>query len=165
MKTFPYRLAACFVGSTIAAAASTTGTPSSLIIDGAVTKSVTLSTAELASLPHVAAKRQDHGKLVECEGVPVIELLRRAGLPSGEALRGLALTTIVIASARDGYKVAFSLGELDGSLGDAGAVVADRCGGQVLQPEMGPLRLILPKDQRPARSVRQLQRFTVIAKP
>ena len=155
----------CFACLVAPNALATADPPGSLGIDGAVSKPVTFSAKDLASLPHVSVKRIDHGKPVDCTGVPVSELLKQVGLPSGEALRGSALQTVLIASARDGYKVAFSLGELDGSLGNAGAVVADRCGNQPLPADVGPLRLILPKDQRPARSVRELERFTVVAKP
>lgn len=156
-------LAAAILQPSTAVVASVGNVPdASLVIAGAIGKPLNLSSAELAAMPHVTVTRIDHGNQVTCNGVPIAMILQRAGLPSGEALRGAALTTVLIAAGRDGYKVALTLGELDTSLGNAGAVVADRCGDQPIPPAVGPLRLILPKDNRPARSVRQLERLTVL---
>jgi hypothetical protein len=52
------------------------------------------------------------------EGVLLEELLRRAGAPQGEKLRGPAMATYVVAEADDGYRVVHSqdigfLGHLD----------------------------------------------------
>ncbi|RST30391.1 hypothetical protein HMF7854_05805 [Sphingomonas ginkgonis] len=139
--------------------------PSGLLIEGVEPAPIRISGSEIAALSHVSVSRTDHGKPVRCEGVPLAALLARVKLPSGEALRGKALTTVIVASARDGYRVSFSLGELDPELGKAGAVVADRCNGRPLDPSAGPLRLILPNDQRPARSVRQLERLSIVQLP
>jgi hypothetical protein len=37
-------------------------------------------------------------------------------VPQGEALRGPAMTTYVLAEAADGYRVVFSLAELDSGI-------------------------------------------------
>lgn len=132
-----------------------------LIIDGTASGSRNFTMTDLRAMPRTSAKRDDHGHIVTCEGVALIDVLAKVGLPTGETLRGLSLTTIVVASARDGYRVAFTLGELDRTTGNAGAIIADKCDGKALGAEAGPLRLILPADQRPARSVRQLERLTV----
>jgi hypothetical protein len=88
--------------------------------------------------------------------------LARAGQSQVEALRGAALARGVLVTARDGYRVLFSLGELDASLGAVGAIVATRCDGKPLDEADGPFRLIVPKDGRPARSVRQLESLAVV---
>jgi len=144
-----------------APAAAATPTPA-LVIDVPGKPALTLDAAALAAMPQVNVSRTDHGKPLQCTGVPVSALLQRAGVPSGEALRGPALASGIIVSARDGYRVLFSLGELDGSLGKTDAIVADRCNGQKLDPAAGPLRLVVASDTRPARSVRQVTRLTLV---
>lgn len=133
-----------------------------LTIDCGGGRIISLTSAELTALPHVPVTRVDHGTHVDCSGVAVTEIIGLAGLPSGEKLRGAALATVIVASGADGYRVAFSLGELDPGLGHAGAVIADHCARQALGAEVGPLRLIVPGDERPARSVRQLVRLAVV---
>lgn len=137
-----------------------------LLIEGAPpVKSMQLSAAEIAAMPHVPATLVAHGVTTKCEGVPLTALLAKAGLPAGEVLRGKTLSLAVVAIATDGYAVPFTLGELDPALGNAGAVVADRCDGKPLDAKSGPLRLILPGEQRPARSARQLERLLVVEIP
>ena len=80
----------------------------------------------------------------------------------GSGLRGAALTTVVVAHASDGYTVAFSLGELDAVLARQDIIVADTTDGAPLNESQGPLRLVVPKDSRGARSVRMLIRLDVV---
>jgi len=99
------------------------------------------------------------------DGVPLIDLLKLAGIPSGENLRGAAMATFIIAEASDGYRVAFSLAELDPGIGDAGVLVADSLSGKPLDAKLGPLRLVVPRDKRPARWVRMLTALHVATVP
>lgn len=140
-------------------------TPSSgsatLMIDGAVSKPTTISVEQIAAMPHVAVKRADHGATIQCEGVPLVEILRMAGLPSGKQLYGPSLNTVLLLTAADKYQATLSLAELDSLLGNTQAFVVDRCDGKPLAADKGPIRLILPADQRGARSIHQLQKITV----
>lgn len=137
-----------------------------LLIEGAPpTVPVRLSLPEIAAMPHVPVTLVAHGATTRCEGVPLTALLAKAGLPAGEALRGKALSLAVVAIATDGYAVPFTLGELDPALGNAGAVIADRCDGKPLDAKVGPLRLIVPGEARPARSERQVERILVVEVP
>jgi len=111
---------------------------------------------DLFGLPRVPAVLVAHGQTLECEGVRMTDLLARAGVPAGEALRGPALASVVIATGKDGYRVVFTLAELDSKLGNHGVFVVDRCAGQKLPAQDGPLRLVVPGEARAARSVRQL---------
>lgn len=122
---------------------------------------IPLRPESLAGLPRSDADLTAHGQRQRCEGVALADLLARAGAPSGEALRGTALTLVVIAKGRDGYRVAFSLGEIDSRLGNRPVLIADRCDGQPLPAADGPLRLVVPGDARAARSVRQLVRLDI----
>ncbi len=111
---------------------------------------------DIAALPLTSVTWTVHGKTVSCEGPWLADVLVKAGAPAGEAVRGDALTLVVAARGADGYRVAFTLGELDHGLGDAPVIVADRCDGQPLAAADGPLRLAAARDRRGARSVRQL---------
>lgn len=122
---------------------------------------VPLDAATLAALPREAVQADSHGHALTCEGIDLVALLRHAGaMPDGE-LRGAQLARFVRADARDGYRVAFSLGELDPATGARRVFVVDRCDGKPLGDDVGPLRLLVPDDLRPARWVRQLQSITV----
>lgn len=126
---------------------------------------VPLDAATLAGLPHEAVSASAHGKALQCEGVPLIALLRKTGAMPAEPLRGAQLARIVRVTARDGYRAAFALAELDPTLGNARVFVVDACDGKPLDDHDGPLRLLVPDDARPARGVRQLQSIHVVDAP
>ena len=134
-----------------------------LQVSGDVKTPLTLSLTEIKAMRHIRVDVQtEDGRTVMYDGVPVTELLTRAGATLGNALRGAALTTYVVASASDGYQVVFSLAELDDGLTAIQIIIADAAGGQPLAATQGPLRLVAPKDSKPARSVRMLQRLEVV---
>jgi len=58
-------------------------------------------------------KTTSRGLETAYEGVWLTDILRQAGVPQGESLRGRALAGYVLAVAQDGYQVVFSLAELD----------------------------------------------------
>jgi hypothetical protein len=94
---------------------------------------------------------------VEYEGVLLRDILKRAGAPFGKDLRGKALASYVLAKAKDGYAVAFTLGELDAAFGNESVLIADKRDGKPLFAYQGPLRLVCPNDKAGARSVRMLE--------
>lgn len=120
---------------------------------------------DLAGLARQPARLIAHGRSMTCHGVRLADLLARAGVPAGEALRGAALAKVVIATGKDGYRVVFSLAEIDAKLGNRPVFVADRCAGAPLAAGDGPLRLVVPGEARAARSVRQLVALRVAALP
>lgn len=134
-----------------------------LAVQGDVASPLMLTADDLAKLPRDTASvpAPDGGKIVY-EGVPLFAILRKAGTPSGGKLRGKALATYVLAKARDGYQVAFTLGELDPQFGDEPVLVADKRDGKPLPEKQGPLRLVCPNDKEGARSVRMLETLEVV---
>jgi len=94
--------------------------------------------------------------------VPLEEILRKAGVPNGEHLRGAAMATYVMAEATDGYRVVFSLAELDSGILDSGIIVADTLDGAPLSEKEGPFKIVAPHEKRPARWVRMLKSVTVV---
>jgi DMSO/TMAO reductase YedYZ molybdopterin-dependent catalytic subunit len=136
-----------------------------LSLTGEVTQELHLTAADLKALPRTTVTATDaHEKQTHVfEGVMLQELLKRAGVPIGEALRGKGLAMCVVAGASDGYHAVYSLGELDPSIGGELVLVADTMDGQPIPAGQGPLRLVVPSDQRPARWVRMLQSLTVVS--
>ncbi|HUO36284.1 MAG TPA: molybdopterin-dependent oxidoreductase [Candidatus Acidoferrum sp.] len=143
--------------------------PTSVVlkVDGAVEKPLALTLPDLKALSHqILTVTNQHTHQEETyEGVPLMDLLKQAGLPAGENLRGAAMTTYVLAEASDGYRVVFSLAELDPSIGGADVLVAFSLSGKPLDDRLGPLRLIVPRDKRPARWVRMLTAIHVFTVP
>jgi DMSO/TMAO reductase YedYZ molybdopterin-dependent catalytic subunit len=141
--------------------------PAYLEISGDVSHPRTFQEQEWKAMNHVSVIATDsHDKMVSTfSGVPLLDILQSAGVPTGESLRGKALTTCIIITASDGYKVTFSLAELDTGIGARQVIVADSEDGKPLSSTAGPLRLIVPEDKRPARWVRMVKTIRVIANP
>jgi len=118
-------------------------------------------------MPHqtVKAYNEHEHQTHSYEGVPLEALLREAGVPQGEKLRGAAMTTYIVAEATDGYRVIFALPELDPSFQDSGVLVVYAADGEPLGPKDGPLRLVAPHDKRPARWIRMLTSIRVVTIP
>lgn len=128
-------------------------------------RSVPLDEATLATLPRTAVVVTANGRTATCTGVRLSVLLSRAGVLSAEHLRGPALASYVLVTARDGKRVIYSLAELEPTLGNSNALLVNRCDDKPLPDDSGPLRLIAPEESRSARWLRQVQSITVIAAP
>ncbi|MFT7772957.1 hypothetical protein [Roseateles sp.] len=124
-------------------------------LDGSV---VTLEATRLAALPRETIRAQAHGKAIEVDAVDVREVLRAAGIEPPQQIRGAALRQVLMADARDGYAAAFSWAELDPALGGRRVFLV-----QDAHADEGPLRLVVPADNRPARWVRQLDSLRLVA--
>lgn len=132
--------------------------PATLAITGDLAMPLTLKAEDLAGMPREKASIPDQdGTEVEYEGVPLREILKRAGAPLGGQLRGKALASYVLAKAHDGYQVVFTLGEIDAQFGNEQIIVADKRDGKSLFGYQGPFRLVCPHDKAGARSVRMLE--------
>ena len=142
--------------------ASTAAAPTTLTIAGDVATPLTLGAAELKALPRTKVEVKDESRVVTYEGVLVGEILKKAGVPLGENLRGNAVAAYVTASAADGYQVVFSLAELDNAFTSSDVLVADTIDGKPLFAYQGPWRIVAPKDLRGARSIRMLERIEVV---
>jgi len=135
-----------------------------LAVQGDVATPLSLTADDLAKMPRqmVSVPGPDGSKIVY-EGVTLLDVLQKAGAPLGEKLRGKALATYVLAMARDGYQVAFTLGELDPQFGNESILVADKRDGKPLPADkQGPFRLVCPNDHEGARSVRMLETLHVV---
>jgi len=138
-----------------------------LRINGAVSTPLFLTVADLKNMPRrKLTVVNPHDKKSEAyEGVLLEELLRKAGATQGEKLRGPAMATYVLAEAADGYRVVFSLAELDSGILDSEVLVADTMDDAPLGANQGPFRLVAPHEKRPARWARMLKSITVVRAP
>lgn len=121
---------------------------------------VVVSAPAWAQLPRIDLRAAAHGRAATFSGVPLVALLRHAGVPV-DSVRGRRTSLVVIITAADGYRAAFSLAELAPDLGGRAVLVADRRDGEPLDSSEGPLRLVVPDDKRPTRWVRQVVRVDV----
>jgi len=147
--------------------AQTAPATAELRISGAVSKPLVLTLADLKKMPRKKLTVVNpHDKKTEAyEGVLLEEVLRKAGVPQGENLRGPSMASYVLAEAADGYRVVFSLAELDSGIVDSEVIVADTMDGAPLGEKQGPFRLVAPHEKRPARWVRMLKSITVVRAP
>ena len=123
--------------------------------------SVELSPSLLAGLTRQQVVSTSHGKTAKHEGYNLREILKAAGVDPVEGLRGKQLAGYLTVTATDGYTVVFALAELYPTLGNTQVVLADSQDGQPLHASDGPWRLVVPGDQRAARSVRQVTSIRV----
>jgi hypothetical protein len=145
----------------LAAAAVAAQSAPKLLVTGDIAAPLAI---DLSGMPRQTATLLDEAtnRRVSYQGVPLTEILKKAGLPLGKDLRGKALATYILAEAKDGYQVVFSLGELDPELTGSKVIVADQREGQPLNQHEGPLRLVVDGDRRPARSVRLLEKLEIV---
>ena len=137
-------------------------TNATVAIGGKVTTPLVLDAKALAAMPRATVKASAHGVEGEWGGVPLVEVLRAAGAPLGEALRGRNLALYVRVSAADGYRVVYALAELDPKFRDDGVLLVDTINGAPLGADDGPFRLVAPGEKRPGRWVRQVTRIDVL---
>ena len=136
-----------------------------LAMEGGAEK--TISQAQFQKLPHqTLTVINPHSKKQEkYEGVLLRTLLDQVAVPSGEALRGPEMRDIVVVSAKDGYKVVLALAETDPIFQPNQVLVADTVDGKPLDDKRGPLQLVVPQDQRPARWVRMVTSINIRRTP
>jgi DMSO/TMAO reductase YedYZ molybdopterin-dependent catalytic subunit len=144
--------------------AQTAPATAELRIGGAVSTPLVLTLADLKNMPRKKLSVVNpHDKKTEAyEGVLLEDLLRKAGVPQGENLRGPSMATYVLAEASDGYRVVFSLAELDSGIIESDVIVADTMDSAPLRDKQGPFRLVAPHEKRPSRWVRMLKSITVV---
>ncbi|MFP7657213.1 MULTISPECIES: molybdopterin-dependent oxidoreductase [Chryseobacterium] len=134
-----------------------------LKVSGEVAHPLDLSLSDLSKMPRKdAVLRDKDGSSHTFTGVPVMEVLERAGIPSGKALHGAEnLSKYVLIKCSDGYQVLFSLAELDASIQDKNVIIADTVDGKPLPKEKGPLRIIAEGEKKPARSSYQVREIFI----
>jgi DMSO/TMAO reductase YedYZ molybdopterin-dependent catalytic subunit len=137
-------------------------TAAKLTIGGDIPRPFPLTKDDLAKMPRTTVTFNDHGAQVTYEGALLYAVLKRAGAPLDNDLKGKALATYVLAEALDGYQVVYALAELDPGFTDNKILLADSAGGKPLPEHQGPFRLVVPGEKKGARSIRMLEKLTVV---
>lgn len=128
-----------------------------IVVTGDVPTPLTLSASDLAAMPHERIElNEEEAGVTAYEGIPIQEIFKKAGL------RGRMLAGYVLAHARDGYEVVYSMGELDPEVGGTRLYIADKREGKALFAYQGPVRLVATTDKKEARSERMLERLEIV---
>jgi hypothetical protein len=144
----------------LAQASATAGT--AVHVTGPTGQSIELTARELDTMPRETANVVDEkGNHASYDGVPLIEILRRVGAPTGHDMRGKQMTLYLLIGASDGYHAVFAIAELDPGFADHHVILADRRDGQSLSSNEGPFRIIAPEEKRHARWVRNVTSLSV----
>ena len=167
MRTMIRTFLLCFVLSFFALAAIAQKPEEILLtVNGEVSAPVKITRADFEKLPRKTVRAKDHdGKEYNYEGVAVIDILQKAGVKFGDALRGKALATYLLVQAADGYQAVYALPELDAPAADRVILIADRQDGVAFSANVGPLKIIVPGDRTHSRWVRQLRTLSIVRAP
>lgn len=131
-------------------------------VEGEVTKPLTLYASDLAKMKRADAVLKDRdGKTAAYSGVSVYDILKLAGVTLGKELHGENLSKYLLARAGDGYEVLFSLAEIDPEYTNRVIILADQIDGKPLPAGKGPFRIIVPEENKPARSMFEVTNFIV----
>jgi hypothetical protein len=123
---------------------------------------VRVTAVDFGKLARQQVQAKDHEQNVATfEGVLLRDVLQPLGLPFGRELRGKALTIYLVIEADDGYRVLFTLPELDSLFTDKVVLLADRRDGKPLSEKEGPLRIVVPDEKRQARWIRRVKSIVV----
>ena len=137
-----------------------------LTVGGEVDHPMKLARADLDKFARQTVRAKDHdGKEYTFVGVAVLEILQKAGLKFGDALRGKALATYLLVEATDGYQAVYALPEFDPPTNDRMILLADHQDGAAFPATAGPLKMIVPGDKTHARWVRQVKSITIMRAP
>ena len=140
-----------------------------LTVRGDIPNPGELKLAELQALGGVNATWTVHGQTRAVVGVPLEKVLRRFGFTPGvmsktlpPAQKRLGYKLAVVATAPDGFQAVFSAAELTEGMGKTQALVVWMIDGKPLPAEEGSLRLVVPSDGEPSRSLYNLSRLDVV---
>lgn len=131
-------------------------------VAGEVITPLTLTAPDLAAMPRTTASAKDkQGVMHSFSGVAVADILNKAGVTTGRQLKGENLSKYLLVTCADGYQVVFSLAELDSSFTDRVVILADQEEGKPLAAGIGPFRLIVPGEKKPARNCFQVTTLAI----
>ena len=123
--------------------------------EGQVLGTYTLASLEAAGADVVTVE-DDSGKSSDYTGLPIAQLLESVGVALGESVRGERLAEFVMVRGADGYRVLFSLAEIDPIFRERTPLFCYRKNGGPLPGKEGPLRVVVADEKRHARWVRQV---------
>src|SRR6201991_4786203 len=158
-RTIMIAAAFCLPGAGVFAQAMP---PYSVKVSGEVTTPLTLTAADLTAMPRTTATAKDkQGVPHTFAGVAIADILNKAGVTTGRQLKGENLAKYLLVTCADNYQVVFSLAELDSSFTDRVVILADQMEGKPLPSGVGPFRIVVPGEKKPARNSFQVTALTV----
>ena len=129
-----------------------------LLVTGPAGQSVALSLADLQQLPAATVSlSHEHGPPTAYAGPLLWAVLGRAGAVVEEARTRVHQSVTV--TGRDGYAVVLALGELDPVFEGKPVIIATQMDGKPIRTN--GLRLVVPSDKRPGRSVQDPAKLVV----
>jgi hypothetical protein len=117
--------------------------------------------AQLKTLPQQTATGNNLGTVHSYEGVSLLTVLEAGGIAPTRSLKEHMLRRVVTVEGADGYRASFTLSELDPTIGRKLVLLVAHEDSKPLARDDGPVRLVVPSDERPARWVRQVVRIRV----
>ncbi|MGC1304557.1 MAG: molybdopterin-binding oxidoreductase [Caulobacteraceae bacterium] len=131
--------------------------PGTVTLQGLDGRSETLTTAQVAALPHQTVTLTHEGKTTAYSGPLLNDMLRDLDAPMGARMHGEAVNDVLFVTAADKYRVVLTLAEVDPSVHKGARVIlADQADGKPLDAHEGPFRLVVDGDIKPARSARSV---------
>ncbi|PSR53925.1 molybdopterin-binding protein [Adhaeribacter arboris] len=138
----------------------------SLQISGEGLKTLSLSEKDLMAMKSITVDVKGHDeKQHTYTGVLLTDILNMAGAGVGEPGKKNTITSYVLVTAADKYKVIYALAELDPLFTDKTIILAFQADGKPLDQKDGPFQVIVPGEKRHARWIRQIVSIKLIAIP
>jgi len=109
----------------------------------------------------IMAKGHDE-KIHRYTGVPLSDILAKAGVTLGDEAKRKTVMTYLIITAADNYKTIFSLAEIDPLFANRSIILADKQDKKVLPEGVGPFQVIAPGDKKHARWIRQVTSIELV---
>ncbi len=125
-------------------------------------KPFTLTAEELGKLGRAKVQTGKDKNQRTYEGVPLAEVLRVAGVEWHGSCSPL-LTCYVLVEGADGYRVLFSIPEIDPQQRHKMVILADRCDGKPLSGKDGPYQTIEEDAKQHGRWVKQVKTVSLQA--
>jgi len=139
--------------------------PDSISISGAVEHPQSMSVAALKREPattEAISLMTGRGVLAaRYTGVLLWTLLQEAVIKSTPGVKNDILRHSIVVTARDGYTVVLSVGEIDPKFGGDRAMIAYAKDGKLLSKDRGFARLIVPTDKSAGRAVFGIASITI----
>lgn len=139
----------------------------SITVSGDGIQPLTISRGELRDMKQsvIMAKAHDE-KVHRYTGVPLSDLLTRAGVLLGDTAKRQTIMSYVEVTAADNYKAIYALAEIDPLFASRPIILADRADKKDLSTEDGPFQIIVPGEKKHARWTRQVTGIRlVVLKP
>ncbi|MFD1258615.1 molybdopterin-dependent oxidoreductase [Mucilaginibacter terrae] len=124
---------------------------------------ITLTKAMFANMKQVVVMAKAHDEKVHrYSGVPLTDILAKAGVMMGDSAKKKTIMTYIVVTAADNYKAIYTLPEIDLLFANRTIILADRTDKKPLPSESGPFQIIVPGEKKHARWMRQVTSIHVV---